>query len=236
MTTKFWSLTVVSFLFACGQSGGGNIPVPTPDVVHHTDGGGGGGTNQTFTPPPGDPIVCDTVLDQTNGHSYPFQGLTSNGKTITCTACPTGFNKLNDQWLWFAEDENGNIVLDLPSAGYKMISDELTFNGNTFVEVITSVENGSVITQRVEGYFVCPTPEEMPSLQFIWVVTKAEPEGLFGNKTGDMYPYAQLDSTAGVDDMMLWFDYDWSGAPPPFQQAKFCRRGKIFSGTMCEIP
>jgi len=221
-------------MMACG--GNSNMPVPNPDTVHSND-----TTNNlppTYTPPAGDTVACGTVLDQTEGHSYPFQGLSAEGKTFTCTACPTGFNKLNDEWLWFVEDENGNLTLDLKAAGYDMTSDELTFNGNTFAEVISGIDSGTgqQVTQRIEGYFVCPTPAEMPSLQFIWVITKADPEGAFGNKTGDTYPYAQLDSTAGVNDMMLWFDYDWSFSPPPFQQAKYCRRGATFSGVLCEIP
>jgi hypothetical protein len=234
MAAKIWVMSFLSLVLACG--GSGNIPVSNPDTVHHND--GTSSLPPTYTPPTGEAVVCDTVLDSTDGHTYPFQGLTSHGKTITCTACPTGFNKLNDEWLWFAEDEDGNLTLDLKAAGYDMTSDELTFNGNTFVEVITGVDSGSgqQVTQRIEGYFVCPTPEEMPSLQFIWVITKADPEGAFGNKAGDSYPYAQLDSTAGVNDMMLWFDYDWSGSPAPFQQAKYCRRGESFSGVMCEIP
>ncbi len=234
MAAKIWVMSFLSLVLACG--GSGNIAVPNPDTVHHND--ETSSLPPTYTPPTGEAVVCDTVLDSTDGHTYPFQGLTSHGKTITCTACPSGFNKLNDEWLWFAEDEDGNLTLDLMAAGFDMTSDELTFNGNTFVEVISGVDAGSgqQVTQRIEGYFVCPTPEEMPSLQFIWVITKAEPEGAFGNKVGDSYPYAQLDSTAGVNDMMLWFDYDWSGSPAPFQQAKYCRRGEIFSGVMCEIP
>ena len=129
MGVRIWVLSVLSLVMACG--GSGNIPVPNADTVHHSD-----STNSlppTYTPPTGEAVVCSTVLDQTDGHTYPFQGLISNGKTITCTACPSGFNKLNDQWLWFAEDEDGNLTLDLKAAGYDMTSDELTFNGNTFL-------------------------------------------------------------------------------------------------------
>lgn len=224
-------------LFAsCGGTGNTPIPNPQADTVNQSD--VNSGIPNTFTPPAGNSVVCNKTLDQTDGHSYPFQGIVANGKTFTCTACPTGFNKLNGQWLWFAENEDGDITLDLKSAGYDMSSDLLTFNGNTFVEVITGVDSasGQEVTQTIEGYFVCPTPEEMPSLQFLWVITKATPEGAFGNKSGDIYPYAQLDSTGGVNDMMLWFDYDWSGSPAPFQQAKYCRKGQTFYGVSCEVP
>lgn len=208
------------FLAACGT---------TPSGA----GGGAGGDTSAGKDSGGglvlDPSKCGKFDDGTYGKKVPWQGWQGEGKTISCNVCRGGYKNFQGAWR-FIDFKTEDPATPLGDG----VAELLTIDGNTFVDRITGPDPDKQADQTTQGYYFCGDAAEIPSMDAVFVIQKATPDGAFGNKTGGFFR-ASVKSGQGNDNLIaLGLSEGLTGKL--IGEFIYCKVGSTIAGHPCSDP
>jgi len=211
-----------------------------------TAGATGGTTGSGL--PTGEDIVCEgAAAPQTGVQGVPFQGVTvtpetpkSSGVTydFSCTMCPNGALGIGGKYRYFKDDD-----VTLPDG--TEYRETWQFFGNRFVNVIEGTDSGDNQWKTVvaEGYYFCPNPDELGSIQYkdfwnvVLVYTGADPVGAFGIEPGAVdLCFLGVETIGGADRIGLACNLFWDPAGTWQTTDEYCLLGSSFDGKECADP
>lgn len=172
---------------------------------------------------------CDKFDDGVYGKKLPWSGWQGGGSTFSCNTCRGGYPNVQGSWRFIdfkTEDPSTPLA-----KGYKEV---LTFDGNTLRDWLQESDGGQVSEQHVDGWYFCTDAAELKAKDAIFVLERASPEGLFGNKSGDFFRVSvkinaasdnliALGVYAGLSDTLLG-------------EYLYCRIGSSVAGKPCADP
>jgi hypothetical protein len=170
---------------------------------------------------------CGSFDDGTYGKKWPWQGYTSGAKQFACNVCRGGYANLQGDWRFvdFASEDPATPVTTL---------ERLRIDGNTWSDRIRGDEGGKTVEQTLSGWYFCSDAAEMPSMDAVFVIDKAEPDGAFGNRAGTVFR-ATVKVKMGHDNQIaLGLS---NGIDGPFiGEFAYCKVGTTVGGHPCLDP
>ncbi|MBI5610668.1 MAG: hypothetical protein HY902_17460 [Deltaproteobacteria bacterium] len=167
---------------------------------------------------------CGKFDDGTYGKKVPWQGYTAEGTLLSCNVCRGGYQNLNGSWRFIdfkTEDPATPVDPEL-----------LTFDGNTYTDRIRGDDGGKQVEQTSNGWYFCGDNVEIPSMDSIFVIEKATPDGAFGNHAGSFWRASV--KTNGNDLIALGLSEGLTGNI--IGEYLYCRVGSTINGHPCTDP
>ncbi len=172
---------------------------------------------------------CDKFDDGVYGKKLPWSGWKGGGQTFSCNTCRGGYPNLQGSWRFIdfkTEDPSTPLA--------KSYKEVLKFDGNTLSNHLQESDAGQASEQRIDGWYFCTDAVELKAKDAIFVLERAAPEGLFGNKSGDFFRVS-VKINAGSDDLIALGVY--SGLSDTLLgEYLYCRIGTSVAGKACSDP
>jgi len=220
---SIFGLVLFLAVAGCESSGGGDEAADTSGGNGGDTGGGNGGDTGGGN---GGPCEAPELPAPQN---EPWTEYAHEGTTYTLNTCPEGLPLLYGAWAFYCPPEDCDE--DALDPSYKEL---FTINGNTWTaRMEDSVESGTV-----EGWFFCSDQPENDKKVKVFVVTAAEPDGVFGNTVGSVF---SMDILGIEEGMKSFFVYQYEGiatgeTDDQFNDAFYCKVGQEMEDGCCANP
>lgn len=172
---------------------------------------------------------CDKFDDGVYGKKLPWSGWQGGGQTFTCNTCRGGYPNLQGHWRFIdfkTEDPSTPLA--------KSYKEVLSFDGNTLRNHLQESDAGQQSEQRIDGWYFCSDAAELKAKDAIFILERAVPEGLFGNKSGDFFRVS-VKINAANDDLIALGVY--AGLSDTLLgEYLYCRIGSSVAGKACSDP
>ncbi len=180
---------------------------------------------------PGDDVEGNGTCSQPSklpGTVKAFDGFAAGNKTYGKDTCPGGDAKIAGRWrLVDGNTEDPATVLTGATT-----AEMLTFDGNTFIDHIAGVDQGSPANQTMTGWYFCADASELASKDYGMHIDTATPSGAFGNSSGDVWFATVL--MQGGDQ--LGIAVSDASDKNPSGILLYCRVGSTINGHCCNDP
>lgn len=189
-------------------------------------------------------LNCPDASPPTGKTNVPVNNVTvtQSGQswTFTCSMCPGGYNWLSGRFKYYENDDP-----DQPTpSSYR---ESLTFDGNTFENVLEGVDSGTSqsVKATAKGYFFCPSSIELTNMaapgyfNVVLVYDSVQPEGAFGINAGDKdlcFVGYSIDPVGGFSDILIKCNTDWSTNGTTETEAQYCKVNSQTLGKLCKDP
>jgi hypothetical protein len=224
----FLSLFGLVFLLAtaaCESSGGGAGGGADTAGGNGSDTGGGGNGDDAAggdTGGGGNGGSCrQPVLPAAQNH--PWTEFSHGGATYALNSCTLGNEAVQGAWAFFCPQ--GLCDSGAVDPSYKEL---LTFNGNTWrARMMNDAEDG-----YAQGWYFCADQQENDKAVWVFVVTNAVPDGIFGNHEGDVFSADVLGRQAGMTSFYMYY-YEGiatQATDDQYYDAFYCRVGSDLDG------
>ncbi len=168
---------------------------------------------------------CGKFDDGAYGKKVPWQGYQEGSTVYSCNVCRGGYKASQGQWrLVDGESMDPITPLDVGQA------ELLTIDGNTFSDHLTGQDLGKQADQTITGWYFCGDAAEIPSMDAVFVIQTAVPDGAFANKAGTSFQ-ALVGSGIGTTDILTL-----ALAPDTTHAYVYCRVGSTINGHACTDP
>jgi len=151
----------------------------------------------------------DWYEDFLNQEPWEFSAFRDGSVEITENECPNGLEDIEGSWSFVGETKAANF------------EDVIRFHNNRFVELLKGFDLGLYKDGYLKGHYFCWENKN----RIVFVIEEANPEDLFGNKSGDSFPCDIL--TGGMISnapksflLMCYPDWDTGGSWMDFQYVK----------------
>jgi hypothetical protein len=172
---------------------------------------------------------CDKFDDGVYGKKLAWSGWQGGGQTFSCNTCRGGYPNLQGSWRFIdfkTEDPSTPLA--------KSYKEVLKFDGNTLTNHLQESDAGQASEQRIDGWYFCTDAAELKAKDALFVLERAVPQGLFGNKSGDFFRVS-VKINAGSDDLIALGVY--SGLSDTLLgEYLYCRIGSSVAGKACSDP
>lgn len=172
---------------------------------------------------------CDKFDDGVYGKKLPWTGWQGGGKTFSCNTCRGGYQNLQGSWRFIDfKTEDPSTPL---GKGYK---ETLKFDGNTLVNRLFEIDAGKATDQTIDGWYFCTDAAELKSKDAIFVLERAQPNGAFGNSSGDFLRVSVKVNAADANLIALGISSGLDGKL--IGEYLYCKVGSTIAGKPCSDP
>lgn len=166
---------------------------------------------------------CGKFDDGTYGKKVPWQGYQDGATFYSCNVCRGGYKVSQGKWR-LVDGESMDPITPLDPGQAEL----LTIDGNTFTDHITGQDLGKPVDQTITGWYFCGDPAEIPSMNAVFVIETAVPDGAFANKAGSSFQALVGSGVGNTDLLVLGLDATHAYV--------YCKVGSTINGHPCTDP